>query len=227
MSFFEVKQKRERKKKQIVLRVNYEDVEKKFGLTPTQLVDKKTHSNLTSISNTADVVSQQTLSDKRKSKNIFVHSVDLCLNPMPEKTGLCCYWCKHTFELRPIGCPIKMYINDNGETVYETYKIFCGFSCLFAHIKFVKKYNIDEHIYKESDVLMYQMFLDIYERLPTQNEITEAPDWQLLKEYGGPYTIDDFRKLNDSLYISSTNMRVRPFPIMICSSDIYEKRCVF
>lgn len=223
MSFFEEKKKRERKKKPIVLRVKYDEVEKEFGLTPSQVEKKSSFS----ASGTKDVLQQQTLSDKRKLKNIFVQSMDLCLTNLPEKTDIHCYWDKHAFDSHPIGCPIKYYINKNGENVYETFKIFCGFNCLAAHIDFVKKYGIDDHIYKESDTLILQMYMDIYDTPPPKGFIKPAHDWSLLKAFGGQYEIDDFRKCNDSVCITSTHMRVRPFPTMISSAEMFDKKCVF
>ena len=225
MSFFEEKKKRERKKKPIVLRVNFAEVEKEYGLSQSQIEKKST---VTAISSTnKDIFQQQTLSDKRKLKNIFILSMEMNLKPLLDKTNIWCFWCKHPFEHKPLGCPVKHYLNEQGESVYETYKIFCGFSCMKAHLTFVKKYGIDEHIYRESDTLMNQMYIDIYDEPPHRGEINASPDWQTLKVFGGQYEIEEFRKLNENVCISSTNIRMRIFPSMISSTDIFEKRCIF
>lgn len=223
-TFFEEKKKRERKSKKIILQVDLKEVEEKFNLP---FSDKKV--SLLNVLKTSDNLNnQQILSDKRKMKNIFIHSVDLCLNPLPEKTDIWCYWCKHPFNCQPIGCPIKYYIDENlNENIYEIYNIFCGFYCLMAHIKFVKKYIIDEDIYRESDTLINQMYYDIYGYFPLNNELTCAPDWKLLKSFGGSMEIEDFRKCNENVCITTTNSRVRPFPIMISSTEIFQKTCIF
>lgn len=223
MSFFEEKKKRDRKRKQIILRVKYDEVENELNLPPSE---KK--SSLSSSSMTLDVSQTQYLTDKRKMKNIFIHSVDLCLKPLPEKTDIWCYWCKHPFQGRPIGCPVKCYLNEHtNENIYETYDIFCGFNCLMSHIVYVHKHNIDTDIYRESDTLVKQMYFDIYDNFPSDNDIRCAPDWKLLKSFGGPMEIEEFRKSNENVCITSTNMRVRPFPIMISSTDMFQKSCVF
>lgn len=227
-SFFEEKQKKTRKrtKKPIFLKVDYETVEKQFNLPQTQIENKSSSkNNIPSI----DVrnIFQDKLSDKRKAKELFIQSNDLCGNILKESTDIWCYWCKHPFKTRPFGCPIKYFMNQNGEGVYETYKIFCGLSCCMAHINYVKKYNIDEHIYRESDTLIIQMYMDIYDAPPPKGVIMASPDWTLLKVFGGPYEIEEFRKCNENFCITTTNMRIRPFPQMISSTDIFEKRCVF
>lgn len=225
MSFFAEKTKRERKKKPIVLRVDFSKVEKEFDLPQSQLEKKTTVTAASTINK--DIFNQQTLSDKRKLKNIFILSLDLNLKPLPDKTNIHCFWCKHQFENNPLGCPVKHYLNDNGESIYEVYKIVCSFPCMKAHLNFVKKYNIDEHIYRESDTLINQMYIDIYDEPPYKGEINPAPDWESLKMFGGQYEIEEFRKLNENLCITSTNIRNRVLPTMIATTSVYQKQPKF
>lgn len=228
MSFFEEKKKREVKKKSVFFTVDINDVEKHFNLPQTQ-IEKKSSLQLLATSQ-RDSSKNQTISDKRKSKNLFVQSITLCLNKLPDSTDIHCYWDGHSFKGKPIGCPVRYYkrMGPNGEEdVYETVKIFCGVNCCNAHIYFCQKYNIDPDLYRESHTLLIQLYADIYGDYPPKGEIPCAPDKDLLSTNGGPMDIEKYRKSNENMRITSTNIRVRPFPTMISSSEIYQKECIF
>lgn len=228
-SFFEEfskkKDKKDRKKKNLVLNVDISAVEKQYGL-PASRIEKKTKEEQPH-THQPDTFQQSTLSGAKKTRTLFIQSVDGNLKPLENKTDIWCYWCVHPFASHPIGCPIKHYLNENGDSVYETVNVFCDFACMQAHINFVKKYNIDDHLYKESLTLAIQMYIDVFGIMPPKGVISAANDKKLLKVFGGTYEIDDFRKLNESFAISATNIRTRMFPPMITSSEIFEKHCVF
>lgn len=71
---------------------------------------------------------------------------------------------------------------------YLTDGIFCSFNCLIAYIYD----NSHDAFYSESKMLTYNMYKDIVGK--EAKKIKAAPHWRLLKEYGGPFSITDFRK---------------------------------
>ena len=71
---------------------------------------------------------------------------------------------------------------------YLTDGIFCSFNCLIAYIYD----NSHDAFYSESKMLTYNMYKDIVGK--ETKKIKAAPHWRLLKEYGGPFSIIDFRK---------------------------------
>lgn len=132
-----------------------------------------------------------------------------------------CFWCRHSFNNTPIGCPIKYVpnlltkkyhssitkenyiitetfsedkVNDCKEYEYKIKKnnyyitdgIFCSFNCCLAYIE----HNHYNPIYKNSKMYLYNIYKKYY---PNSTIINKAPDWKLLKIYGGNLKIDDFR----------------------------------
>jgi hypothetical protein len=76
-------------------------------------------------------------------------------------------------------------INEN--KYYETDGIFCSFNCCKSFI-LDNKHNI---LYTNSIILLYKLYYDLTGEVITT--IMNAPDWRLLKEYGGYLTISQFR----------------------------------
>lgn len=147
---------------------------------------------------------------------------------LPAKTNLLCFWCKHSFPSKPLGCPIK-YVNNRIEKSYisnitkdkyymkenvtknklghvlanlnpsidiktietEHYitdGVFCSFNCIIA---FVNDHSHDS-FYSESKMLTYTIYKEIVGK--DVKKIKPAPHWRLLKMFGGPFTIEEYRK---------------------------------
>ena len=70
---------------------------------------------------------------------------------------------------------------------YITDGIFCSFNCCMAFIK----ENKNNHLYKQSESLLLKIYDDLFE---LKTDILPASTWRLLKEYGGDYTIEEFRQ---------------------------------
>jgi len=92
-----------------------------------------------------------------------------------------CWWCKNKFSNPAIQLPENYY----NETFYCIGN-FCSFNC-------VKSYNLDLNDtlkwYREGLIhLLYNLTYNEYK------EISYAPHWLTLEEYGGNLTIDEFRK---------------------------------
>ena len=95
-----------------------------------------------------------------------------------------CWWCTYKFDSTP--CAIPMSYNQNNE--YTLYGCFCSFNCTKSYIL---NCNLDKQTEKIS--LLQQMFFEIYE----SNEIIiPAPPKEILMDYGGQYTIQEFREMS-------------------------------
>ena len=44
---------------------------------------------------------------KKEHDCIFTFVDEITKEKLPEKTRICCFWCRHEFNKKPIGCPIK------------------------------------------------------------------------------------------------------------------------
>lgn len=135
-----------------------------------------------------------------------------------------CFWCRHPFDTHPIGCPVKYVASqaqktyhshisrdiytikeditskrrkemDNTEQLflkigeyYETDGVFCSFNCCKAWI------NDNKHnrLYDFSNVLLMKMYNAIMDTKMVN--ISSAPHWRTLEQYGGHLNILKFRE---------------------------------
>jgi hypothetical protein len=108
-----------------------------------------------------------------KKDNLYVYQIEYT-------DGIPCWWCRHNFKTPKVELPIK-YFNEQ----FYTFGNFCSYECCEA-------YNIDlndENVSKRSSLLNYHYY-------KTYNEfkkINRAPNWKILKGYGGCIDIDTFR----------------------------------
>jgi len=168
---------------------------------------------------------------------------------LPNETTYHCFWCRNSFTFSPIGCPIryvpsiltKRYFSnitrdyytinqpisrndykreDNKETsytltskdYYETDGIFCSFNCCMSYINT----NTHNSLYTQSKLLLQQIFYKYFKKtIP----IKPAPDWRLLKDYGGTLSIQEFRKTFNKVEIQKINEYITMKPI----GWLYEK----
>ena len=120
--------------------------------------------------------------EAKKTKKCNVSMYNELGKELPIKTDISCYWCRHKFSSMPIGCPIKK----NGKN-YIVDGIYCSFNCVLAQIN--STYN---YLYEDSNRLLCNFYKDIFDE-ELKKELKEAPNWRLLKEYGGTKTIEEFR----------------------------------
>jgi hypothetical protein len=163
--------------------------------------------------------------------------LDVTMNGiLPSTTTKPCWWCRHSFKTRPIGCPLVYHHNKkegidkeryeqklkdanipaDRNDFFETEGYFCSFPCCKAYI-LSQRNNVK---YKESPGLLSLLLYILYR---SKDIIPVAPSWKLLKEYGGHLTIQEFRSSFGKLeYEETVNSRK---PYMFCSSQyIAEKR---
>lgn len=117
----------------------------------------------------------------------------------------------------------KAEINTTQQSHFITDGIFCSFNCVKAFI------NDNKHnsIYNHSETLLLKMYLQINNQDQCNTVvINEAPHWRMLKSYGGPYSIDEFRqKFNRSIYENQGTMTSKILfnPI----GNVYEEKISF
>ena len=158
---------------------------------------------------------------------------------LPERTDIKCFWCRHSFNTPPLGIPIKWVdsvceiigcsgllsrkkvstierknIENNSNkdpriklTVNEYYEvdgIYCSFNCMRAAL--IEKKNI----YKDSYLLLNNMYRKITGITPGPHDIVPAPSWRILKDYGGDMDIDNFRRTFSKFKYLDTKNIIRP-----------------
>ena len=106
---------------------------------------------------------------------------------IPKKTNIPCWWCTEHFDWLPVGLPERYH---NG--AFYVWGCFCSFNCKAAN-----NLNINDNRVAERYTLMKQLYYRINKDHITNIsdiEINPAGPKELLQKYGGPMTIDDYRK---------------------------------
>jgi hypothetical protein len=100
-----------------------------------------------------------------------------------EKTNIACWWCTYNFDTLPCFIPERYY-----NSAFYVFGNFCSYDCAAA-------YNIDLRDYKVSDrnSLIKKLYLTIK---GTSDEIPVAPKREVLEKFGGPLTIEEYRKVS-------------------------------
>jgi len=101
---------------------------------------------------------------------------------LPEKTDVACMWCCHTFENRPCIIPSR----DLG-THLQVYGNFCCPECSMAYLF---DQRMDAHSRWEQLSLLNRVYGDM-----VGGCVFVAPSRSVLKLFGGPYSIEQYRGL--------------------------------
>ena len=112
-----------------------------------------------------------------------------------------CKYCKRCNLKKPIGLPISMTITENNEAIFNVIDSFCDFGCAFSYLK---RRNSESRmfqgpLYMNSEQLLYCLYYRVYPERVGQY-IRDKPDWDLLRENGGPLSSEEFDS-NASEYI--------------------------
>lgn len=106
---------------------------------------------------------------------------------IPKKTNICCWWCTYQFDSLPTYLPEK-YSNNS----FHVTGCFCSFNCAGA-------YNLnlaDSKTWERYSLLklLYYMINRDKSLSITDVEINISGPKELLEKFGGPMTIDEYRK---------------------------------
>ncbi len=104
----------------------------------------------------------------------------------PTTTDVHCWWCCFPFDTRPV--PLALHYTKRG--AFKVIGNFCSFNCSRAYMK--SRYN-------SCNLISCNSFL--YKKMTGKNipVIVPAPPREMLKIFGGPYTIEEFRKASVQL----------------------------
>lgn len=126
----------------------------------------------------------------KNETNIFEINLNLIDNSsgssiIINKTDIACWWCTYNFDTMPYFLPDKYY-ND----AYYVFGCFCSINCACS-------YNVnmnDSKIWER-----YSLLKNMYSEILNNNiNISLAAPKEILKKYGGPISIDDYRKSLDT-----------------------------
>lgn len=103
---------------------------------------------------------------------------------------LCCWWCCHPWEGPDVHLPIRY---DDRTKKFTTIGHFCSFEC-------AKAYGMDTGGARWGEMLE---FLALYKKhiMGKYTPTTIAPKRQALKIFGGPLTIEEFRKNKNQIWV--------------------------
>lgn len=135
---------------------------------------------------------------------------------------------KDKYTIREDICKLDSICKDNiskdNKDYYLTDGIFCSFGCVKSYIKD----NIHNSLYNNSSSLLIKLYNDInnidINEFDSDFKITEAPDWRLLKSYGGHLSINEFRKGLNSI---SWKTKGYSEPYFLSLQHLFEKKIVF
>ena len=164
-----------------------------------------------------------------------------------------CFWCRHTFDTHPIGCPIN-YISKKATKKYHSH-ITCSIYTINENITKNRKISSDNitvnpleyyetdgvfcsfncclswimdnkhnRLYDYSSMLLMKMYNEF---MGTKSVvINPSPHWRLLQPYGGHLTIVKFREnLNNVEY--KYHGITKKLPDFISQIILYEEKIKF
>lgn len=101
-----------------------------------------------------------------------------------------CFWCCHDFARPSFSLPISFDTNKN---VFICSGVFCSPECSLAYL------YADVNVSDNSRWQRHALLKDLYKKLYEDKDISIAPPRSLLRIFGGPLDIKQFRE-----YVSST-----------------------
>jgi hypothetical protein len=119
------------------------------------------------------------------------------------KTDIACWWCCHTFDNYPVSIPIKFYPENY---LFKCKGIFCSFPCAYSYL--CKN--------KMSDLTLLKM---LYKKITTNCEnikINKAPKKEILKMFGGPIDINEFRNNSNNILYN-----INTYPIIYMNEQLH------
>jgi len=208
-----------------ILKVDTDKVDKKYDISLVSNIyvrdEEEIPKNTTKLSEliTDNVQSISFLDEAKKIHKCSVSIINFDTDN-DHKITYHCFWDRHQFTTKPIGCPINYisniatkkyyseiskdtytinenipfnkYVEDNKIKITNNYYYETdGVFCSFNCVMAFILDNKHEYKYFNSINLLTKMYNDMLNS--NMNTICPAPHWRLLNEYGGTMTIQEFR----------------------------------
>lgn len=123
----------------------------------------------------------------------------------PKKTNILCYHCIHKFNTEPLPLPFLIEKNK----FYVKY-VFCSWECM-------KTYVLESNISNKN--FIYSLIQQFYKTIVGHtNKIDFAPPRITLKDFGGPLSINEFRKSTNN-----TTYNIIEYPIIVSNPKVDKK----
>lgn len=163
-------------------------------------------------------INELTSSEKYSSNNylnlpIKRNKVDIIHNDTPSlsnttKTDIACWYCTHNFDTAPL------FIVDRQNEITKQYYVFgcfCSDACALSYNN-----NMDDFKSRARNCLTIKLFTELF---GPDYEPCYAPQKEVLKKFGGVFTIEEFRN-RFNLYKNEYRMKITPPQINHSFSDV-------
>jgi hypothetical protein len=178
--------------------VNTVRTEKLYSNYNYNLIHKNNWYKKTNDTKTGNYIKDLLEYKKKREKNINIfckqhnHTSETILSEFnvdtwPTETSIYCWWCCHPFNCVPCSIPEKIIDN-----TFVVYGIFCSPECCSAYL-FNDKNKSDSINIWDKYVLLNLLYKDVY----AGKQIEQAYSRELLKIFGGPLSINEFRNNNN------------------------------
>ena len=97
----------------------------------------------------------------------------------------CCLWCCHPFPWKASVLPVSY---DAYENMYTCEGHYCSPECAMAYL------YADPSLSDVARWTRHTLLSDVYRKMYTKRELTQAPPRQTLRMFGGPLDIEQFRE---------------------------------
>lgn len=241
--------------------INTEKVEQKYGIKlisnissteiPEENITKLSELNVDNL----DIETISFLDETKKNHQCFISMIDFSSKTDTILLRYNCYWCKHSFDTKPIGCPIryvssqslKSYYSEISKDIYTirenitrnrrqnitdpritvSVKEYYETDGIFCSFNCVKSY-IKENKHKKMYNNSLQLLMKLYRDMTGMlvSSIDEAPHWRLLREYGGNMSITKFREGFNKVEYEEHGI-IQNTPLFHSVGHLYEEKIKF
>lgn len=145
----------------------------------------------------------------KKAKILKMIASDETKNEWDMSTECCCFNCTEKFQTVPIGIPIRYFRNK-----FYCRDVFCSFNCAarFIFMGFDMRYQFKKWEYYSLLCFMSNKINMEINGNDNKNKIKIADDPKLLKKFGGPLSIEQYR---DNFYILDSQHSIM-YPPLAC-----------
>ncbi len=168
---------------------------------------------------TSNPYQSQSLRDVKKSHDQWLRerSWKMTLAQWPSQTDVLCWWCCHSFVTSPIGIPEKVRTEyEERPEHFEVWGNFCSFECAYAFLIQEKGEAKAESHYSDLVFLHSRLTGTKYAGEHREKRFQIAPSRYLLKAFGGPLSIEEFRNASGS----ETQYRLLKPPMIALKQDL-------